>query len=312
MNTNEIYERITSTIIEMLEEHRNNDFSECWYSLTGEVFARNIVSNHRYNGINQLLLSFIKRRRKYSLNRWLTFKQIEKLNARIVKGSKSAMVVYTSVMYLDEETGANITRQVEEMLKKKQSIEHLNIKKIGYLKDYKVFNVCCVEGLPAAYYEQPEIDSLTEIERDEKAENLVLATGVKICHQAQNEAYYKPSEDKIYLPLTKQFVSKDAYNLILFHETAHATGHPSRLNRPIKNSFGSKEYAFEELIAEMTSAFMMAFLGYESRITDNATYIENWLQVMKDDKKFVISAASQAQAAADYILQAANVKEIAA
>jgi antirestriction protein ArdC len=62
----------------------------------------------------------------------------------------------------------------------------------------------------------------------------------------------------------------------------------------------------------MTSAFMMAFLGYESRITDNATYIENWLQVMKDDKKFVISAASHAQAAADYILQAANMKEIAA
>ncbi|MBN2776143.1 MAG: DNA primase, partial [Bacteroidales bacterium] len=92
----------------------------------------------------------------------------------------------------------------------------------------------------------------------------------------------------------------------------HWTGAESRLNRPVKNKFGSKEYAFEELIAEINSAFILAVLGYESRITDNVTYIDNWLQVMKDDKKFVVSAASQAQAAADYILQAANMKEIAA
>ncbi|MBP7077808.1 MAG: DNA primase, partial [Bacteroidales bacterium] len=75
--------------------------------------------------------------------------------------------------------------------------------------------------------------------------------------------------------------------------------------------FGTKEYAFEELIAELSSAFMLAYLGYESRITDNAAYIEKWLSVMKNDTKFVIQAASQAQAASDYILQLANV-EIAA
>jgi antirestriction protein ArdC len=312
MNTNEIYERITATIIEMLEEHRNNNFSESWYSLTGEVFARNIVTNHTYNGINQLLLGYLKRKRNYSVNRWLTFKQIEKYNAKIIKGSKSAMVVYTSVLYLDEETGANITRKVEELLRKRQSIEHLNFKKVGYLKDYRVFNVCCVEGLPSEFYEQAELDRLTEIERDERAERLISGTGANINFEAQNEAYYKPSEDKIYLPLPKQFVSKEAFYNVVYHEIGHWTGAESRLNRPIKNKFGSKEYAFEELIAEINSAFIMAFLGYESRITDNVGYIENWLTLMKDDKKFVISAASQAQAASDYILQTANIKEIAA
>jgi antirestriction protein ArdC len=312
MNTNEIYERITATIIEMLEEHKQNNFSECWYSLTGEVFARNVETNHIYNGINQLLLGYLKRKRNYPFNRWLTFKQIEKHNAKIIKGSKSAMVVYTSVLYLDEETGANITRIVEELLRKRQSIEHLNYKKVGYLKDYRVFNVCCVEGLPAEYYEQAELDRLSEIERDERAEQLINSTGVNINFEAQNEAYYKPSEDKIYLPLPKQFVSKEAFYSVLLHELGHWTGAESRLNRPIKNKFGSKEYAFEELIAEINSAFVMAFLGYESRITDNVLYIENWLTLMKDDKKFVISAASQAQAASNFILQTANIKEIAA
>jgi len=312
MNTNEIYERITSTIIEMLEEHKQNNFSECWYSLTGEVFARNVETNHIYNGINQLLLGYLKRKRNYPFNRWLTFKQIEKHNAKIIKGSKSAMVVYTSVLYLDEETGANITRKVEELLRKRQSIEHLNFKKVGYLKDYRVFNVCCVEGLPSEFYEQAELDRLTEIERDERAERLINGTGANINFEAQNEAYYKPSEDKIYLPLPKQFVSKEAFYNVVYHEIGHWTGAESRLNRPIKNKFASKEYAFEELIAEINSAFVMAFLGYESRITDNVLYIENWLTLMKDDKKFVISAASQAQAASNFILQSANIKEIAA
>ncbi len=311
MNTNEIYERITNTIIELLEEHKASDYSQSWYSLSGEVFARNIVNKHVYNGINQLLLSFIRRKRQYPCNRWLTFKQMEKYNARIIKGSKAAMVVYTSVIYIDEKTGRNITHTVEQLLQHGQSIEHLNLRKIGYLKSYNVFNVACVEGLPEEFYRMDELEQLSEIERDERAESMIREIGAEIVFDAQNEAYYKPSEDKIYMPLPKQFVSKEAFLSVMYHEASHWTGATHRLNRPILNKFGTKEYAFEELIAELSSAFMLAYLGYESRITDNAAYIENWLSVMKNDTKFVIQAASQAQAASDYILQLANV-EIAA
>ncbi|MBP7464401.1 MAG: DUF1738 domain-containing protein [Bacteroidales bacterium] len=311
MNTNEIYERITNTIIELLEEHKASDYSQSWYSLSGEVFARNIVNKHVYNGINQLLLSFIRRKRQYPCNHWLTFKQMEKYNARIIKGSKAAMVVYTSIIYIDEDTGRNITHTVEQLLQHGQSIEHLNLRKIGYLKSYNVFNVACVEGLPEEFYRMDELEQLSDIERDERAESMIREIGAEIVFDAQNEAYYKPSEDKIYMPLPKQFVSKEAFLSVMYHEASHWTGAAHRLNRPILNKFGTKEYAFEELIAELSSAFMLAYLGYESRITDNAAYIENWLSVMKNDTKFVIQAASQAQAASDYILQLANV-EIAA
>ena len=98
----------------------------------------------------------------------------------------------------------------------------------------------------------------------------------------------------------------------MMHEASHASGHPKRLNRPLNNKFGTHFYAMEEIICEMSSAFIMAFLGYESRITDNVEYIDNWLTVMKDDKKFIISAASQAQAASDYILKTANQTDVAA
>jgi antirestriction protein ArdC len=188
----------------------------------------------------------------------------------------------------------------------------LDFKKVGYLKDYRVFNVACVEGLPEIFYEQKELEQLTEIDRDEKAESIISSIGVEIIYQAQNEAYYKPSTDTIYMPLPKQFVSKEDFLHVIYHEIGHWTGHPNRLNRPINNVWGETGYGFEELIGELTSAYMLAFLGYESRITNNVDYINNWLQVMQDDKKFVIQAASQAQAASDYILQTANVEEFAA
>jgi antirestriction protein ArdC len=307
MNTQQIYERITASIIEMLNEHKESNFTQSWYNLSEEVFARNIVTHHIYSGINQLMLSYVKRKRKYPYNRWLTFKQIQKYNARIIKGSKTAMVVYTSNLYFDKTTGENITRTVETLLRNKQSIKHLDYKKVGYLKDYRVFNVACVEGLPEVFYEQKELEQLTEIDRDEKAESIISSIGVEIIYEAQNEAYYKPSTDTIYMPLPKQFSDKETFYSTIFHEIGHAVGHPNRLNRPINNVFGSKNYGFEELIGELTSAYILAFLGYESRITNNVDYINNWLQVMQDDKKFVIQAASQAQAASDFILEKAEV-----
>lgn len=211
MKTQEIYNRITSTIIELLENHKENDFSQCWYSESGEAFARNIASDHTYNGINQLLLSYIKRERKYSYNRWLTFKQLSKHNAKIKKGSKAAMIVYTSAMYLDKNTGKNITKKVESMLKQKLSIKDLDIKKIPYLKNYNVFNVSCVEGLPEKFYEKADLDKLSDIERDELAEMIISGTEANIDFSSDNNPSYNSVKDIIYMPLSKQFVSKDAY-----------------------------------------------------------------------------------------------------
>lgn len=300
MNNTELYDSITNTIIELLQEHKANNYESEWFSVGADPFALNVVSNHVYTGINQLLLSFIRRRRNYKCNRWLTFNQIQKFNASIVKGSKSTMVVYTSVLYIDAESGRNVTRIVEGMQSRQESIEHMNLNRIGYLKHYNVFNVECVTGLPEMFYAIPELDNLTDIERNEKAEQFINGVQPTIVYGG-DEAFYLPSRDVIQLPLSAQFKSTDSFYSVLFHELGHWTGAEHRLNRPLKNKFGSEAYAFEELIAELNSAFVLASLGFSSRISQNAAYIDNWLQCLEHDNKFVVSAASQAQAATSYL-----------
>lgn len=271
MSTQTIYERITQTIIGLLESHRESGYQKAWLDVGVDYLARNIETGHVYNGINQLLLNFDKQEYGYLYNRWLTFKQLEKYGAKIKKGSKTSMVVYTSSLYLDAQTGQNRTKEVEFLLRTGQSIEHLNLIKKGYLKDYRVFNVSSVEGLPEHYYEQPEMAKLSEIERDFKADYLIHRTQAEVVNNAQNEAFYHPVKDLIVMPLTAQFINSEAYYAVLSHELVHWTGHPKRLNRTDKPERSKREnYAFEELVAELGSAFLMGYLGYQSRITDQA------------------------------------------
>lgn len=313
MNTNKLYDKITNIIIEMLENHKQNNFNESWISLSGDsIFANNAVSKHTYSGINQLLLNYLRRKYNYTFNSWMTFKQLSALNGKIRKGSKASLVVYKSALYLDKETGKNITKLVEHLNKNNQSTEHLNFKKLGYLKQYSVFNINQIENLPEEYYKINELDNLTEFEKDERAENLINNTGANINYAPQNTAFYNHAEDKIYLPKRKQFKSKEDFYNTIFHEISHFSGHESRLNRPRGNKFGDKFYAMEEIVSEISAAFIMAYLGYENKITDNVDYIDNWLSVMKNDKQFVVQASLQAQKSADYILSFSKIEEAVA
>jgi antirestriction protein ArdC len=184
------------------------------------------------------------------------------------------------------------------------------MKKVSYLKYFNVFNVSQVDNLPDDYYKIQEIEHLTEFEKDEKAELVIANSGAVIEYSPSNDAFYNWTLDKIYMPERKQFVSAEAFYNVLFHEMGHWTGNESRLNRKQSSKFGSKEYAFEELVAEINAAFLCAMLGFENKITDNVSYIDNWLSVMRNDKKFVIQASSQAQQSADFILDKSKVTEL--
>ena len=96
---------------------------------------------------------------------------------------------------------------------------------------------------------------------------------------------------------------QEAYYSVLFHELGHWTGHEKRMNRDIRNSFGSQDYAFEELVAEFFSAFVSAQNGFTSKITNNAAYIESWLTALENDKKFAFMAASKAQKASYFVTE---------
>ena len=129
--------------------------------------------------------------------------------------------------------------------------------------------------------------------------------GVKLTHTEGDRAFYRPSTDEVVLPLRKQFMSTAEYYGTAFHEILHSTGHSKRLNRLSKPSFfGTEDYSKEELVAEIGAATLINHVGLETStsLRNNAAYIQNWLKVLKDDKRFIVSAAGKAERAVNLIL----------
>ena len=137
--------------------------------------------------------------------------------------------------------------------------------------------------------------------------NYVTREVINFNEQASNEAYYSPSRDTVVVPMKEQYQHINEYYSTTFHELVHSTGHKNRLNRletTAVASFGSETYSKEELVAEIGSATILSALEIETKrtFTNSVAYIQNWLNVLKNDNHFIISASSQAEKAVDYIL----------
>ncbi len=307
----DIYQSLTSQIIEILESHQKTNYEKTWLSASGEIFASNPISKTVYNGLNQLCLSFLINRNSYTQNRWMTFKQGQSLGAKIKKGEKSIIVTYYSRKYIDSKTGRNITKQVTEILKNGHPMPK-NVDSIPFMKYYPVFNLNQFDDVPEQLLFKGESINYSEPEKDSFAEEILMKSGANIEYRRFQETistiltketanFYIPSKDKIVLANRNQFTGKEAFYKTALHELGHWTGHKTRLNRDLTGSNGSKEYALEELTAELFSAFMAARLGFVTQITNNAVYIKSWLTCLNDDKKFIFKASAAAQKASEYL-----------
>jgi len=165
-----------------------------------------------------------------------------------------------------------------------------------------VFNASQIEGLPP--YERQLNTQFTPIEEAELVKDaMVEKSGLKVEHHTQGKAFYMPSQDKVMLPEPEQFKSTEMYYRTMMHELGHATGHESRLDRTMKGNFGDEKYAFEELVAELTSYFTGAEIGlpYDAKTHENhAAYVKSWIGALKDDKTFIFKAAAHANKATDF------------
>lgn len=313
----DVYQLVTNQIIELLERHKELNYTSTWTPANGDIFAFNPVTKTVYSGINQLLLSFSCITKGYELNRWLTFKQIQELNGSIKKGERSTLITYVNYSYFDEE-GKNVTSDINKQIKLHIPIRS-TIKRVPFLRYYLVFNIGQVEGLPDKFFEKENNLRFSEPEKDEIAEDVIKKSGVRInfVRFTENIAtvltgasanYYDSLKDEITLADRKQFTGKEAFYKTAFHELGHWTGHPSRLNRQLRNAKQSKEYAFEELIAELSSAFISGLCGFSSQVTNNAAYIHSWLECLHNDKKFILLAAAKAQQAADFIKELVGLR----
>ena len=275
MNANS-YAIVTERIISLLNQGVC-PWRRPWSQLN--ISPHYFASGRGYQGINFLLLSALG----FEVPVFMTYKQVEERKGRIRTGSKGFPVVYWS-MYATGETDAEG-----------------KAKKVPMLRFYTVFNASQIEGI-----QFPEVPkrSGAEFMPSEAAESVVALwpDGPRILH-GMARASYAVKEDEIQMPSRDSFDTPAEYYGTLFHEMAHATGAPKRLNRAFGKRYGDDLYSREELVAEMTSAFLCAHCGLDNDVIQNqAAYVANWIKALKADPKLVIVAASQAQKAANLIL----------
>ena len=301
MKRTELYQTVTNRIIELLETQLLS-WDKPWVSLGQDGKpAHNAQSLYVYQGVNQLLLSSTLNRRDYPKNSWLTFLQIKTLGGHVKKKEKASQVYFQKVLFRDKDGKKYEVNEIKVMSKERKKA--LSIKMIPYLKRYNVFNIAQTEGLPEEFYYVEPRPEVTAFEKDERAESLLFSTGANIVIRGTSMACYHPKEDKIYLPLREQFTGTEEFYETALHECAHWSGHESRLGRDLTGRFGSEVYAKEELIAELTAAFLCAYLGFEKVITNNAAYIQSWLSKLQNDHHFIFKASRDAEKASEFILE---------
>lgn len=240
-----------------------------WRKPWKPVAPRNYVSQKSYRGINRLLTELSP----FSSPDWLTFKQITEAKGKLRKGSESTLITYY---------GKTVKKDDEDL-------SH------WFLRYYLVFNLQQTEGITVAVEATPE--SLTVQAIIDGYANGPSFGG------SPTSASYSPQSDRIDIPLPEAFEMPSAYARVLFHELIHSTGHPQRLNRfTIESRPSTEEYSFEELVAEIGAAMLMARSGLSDDIEQSAAYVSSWLERLKGDHSLVIKAASAAQKATDLIL----------
>ena len=280
----DIYQTITDKVVADLERGVRS-WNKPWSGgSSGSLPLRAI--GKPYQGINVLLLWIEAAVKGYGSPVWMTFNQAREIGANIRKGEKGSMVVY-----------ANAITKTETDAKTGEDSE----RRIPFLKAYTVFNLAQIENLPAAWNVQAGTQRLNETDRIAAAEAFFKATSAEVRHGG-TRAYYAPAQDAVTMPLFAAFETAERYYSVLGHECIHWTAHESRVDRPIRNVKTSDAYAREELVAELGAAFLCADLGLSDEPReDHASYLASWLQVLKDDKRAIVTAAAAAQRAANYL-----------
>ena len=311
----DIYKMITDKVISMFKNAKASDYHRAWKD-DAFFIPLNFDSKKPYRGVNRLLLQErIGFAGAFRNPYFLTFNQIKKHGGRLKKGTRGYEVVYYSIRYIvpaDKNTGRKAysstnTQKVIDYLAKNKLSEDI-VTRIPMIRYYNVYNGASIEGIDF------QLDKL-QIGRavpDTASKNQAAALIVEnypnppaIKHEG-NQAYYSPSGDYVKMPKKEQFDSINDYYRTLFHELTHSTGHEKRLDRGINLMLEKEDYAKEELVAEFGAVFLSAWAGimwYNNK--NHAAYLKSWNSAIKEaenDNKFLMKAASLAQAATDYIL----------
>ena len=287
MTAPSIYDHITNNIITQLESG-TVPWVKPWTS-TGAGMPTNGLTMKPYSGVNILLCWIAEQDRGFTSSYWLTSNQARLAGTRIKKDEYKKATWLT--MY------KMITFKQERIDAKNEGRE---AKQTPMIKGFKVYNLDQCESVPEKLQAKPE--QLTEATIHTRSEALILKQNAEIQHGG-DRAYYSPTQDYIKLPVIESFPDSLDYYRTAFHELGHWTGHKTRLDRFNKSTDNGKTtYAREELVAELTAAYVSTTQGIEPTL-NHASYIDSWLTCLKEDNKAIVQAASKASKAASYLLQ---------
>jgi len=263
-----------------------------WAATAGQNVPQNAVSNRPYSGCNVILL-WLARNRGWATPRFLTFKQAIEAGGNVCKGEHGTKVYFVKQLQVKDGQGEEAETRV-----------------IPMLREYTVFNIEQCENLPESITRGKPMRVRNPDTRDALADQFLQSTHADI-REGHGEAYYVPSRDFISMPAFEAFKGADHFYCTAFHELTHWTGHKARLDRDLKNRFGSRDYAAEELIAEMGAAFLCAEFGFDGDVRHSG-YIATWIELRKADKRAFFTACSKTSQAADYLRRLALAEPTAA
>jgi len=271
-----VYEIVTARILEQLEKGVIP-----WRRPWRAELPMNLISGKAYRGLNVFLLAS----QGYGSRYWMTYQQAVKLGGHVRQGEHSTLVTFWHIG--EERTRTSPDGTVEKT-------------RPFLLRYYHVFNLEQTEGIDI-----PRASSQPRVNPIEQCEAVVSGMPNAPKREQSDRAWYRPPSDTVGMPARALFASSEEYYSTLFHELTHSTGHASRIGREgieQLNTFGSESYSREELVAEMGAAMLCGISGIASGTVENyAAYLKAWIDRLRGDSRLLISAASAAQKAADYI-----------
>ena len=284
MSLVDLYTTVTNQIIAALEA--GTPPWHCpWHGTGVDPRPCNATTGRLYRGINVLLLNLRAMSQGYTSARWLTFAQALSVGAHVRKGEHGTQIVFFKMHEYEKDSPADADGASDRRV-------------VPLLRAFTVFNVQQVDGLPEHLVPAPlEPGSWEPLEA---ADHILAQSGAMFRHGG-SKAFYAPDADLIQMPPQSAFDTAGDYYATALHELTHWTGHASRCNRPLGRRHGIDAYAFEELVAEMGAAFLTDYCGITGRL-QHASYIASWLEALRNDKRLIFTASSQAQKAADFLL----------
>lgn len=306
-------------MIQKMEEMKEKPWRKKWFNVTLGNTPMNI-SGSNYHGINNMMLAMHYEMNEYELPVYCTLKQANKVGVHINKGEKSIPIIFWDCNFYKD--GKRITNvEYKDMLRNEQD----DCTKFWFLKNYQVFNIeqtNYFEKFPEKrltfkklFYKQVSSDATGMYSN--KAIDDMLKEQKWLCPivytTPHDKAFYDLKSDRIVIPMKKQFkisstkdeIYQDGENFYatLIHEMMHSTGKEDRLNRTFGKKFGDKQYAVEEIIAELGSARVAQMLGFSKSLLDeNATYLDSWIKCLKEQPNFILKILMDVEKASKMIL----------